>query len=327
MVICPKCGYLRQPKDDDFVSKEECPKCGVVYEKFEKVQRQLNAGKKIIHLKVRRTNWNYFWSAALCLIIFAIYTITPNGLNRSVPSIPNAKSTAQSWQNSNLQPKSFDNFLGTRTTAQPFYNSGSQNMGTVPIAALIILIVTGATSFSAFKNQKITDRYILNPWSIVRNKTRYYTLVSSGLIHANPMHLTMNLMSFTFFALPLEGIIGHAGFVLVYFGSLILSSIVVTIRNGNNASYRCLGASGAISGIIFSYILYRPTATISMMIAPMGVPAPIFALAFVGYSYFMSRTKYDNVAHDAHLWGAITGALLTVIYDPHTLETVTGFLH
>lgn len=114
----------------------------------------------------------------------------------------------------------------------PGYPPSSTPQSGFPIAALIILIVTAVTSFRAFKDQRIKDRYILHPWSIVRLKTRYYTLISSGLIHANPMHLTMNLMSFSFFALPLETIIGHAGFVLVYFGSLILSSMVVTARQG-----------------------------------------------------------------------------------------------
>ncbi len=195
-----------------------------------------------------------------------------------------------------------------------------------PTAALIILIATFITSFRAFKDKVLYERYILHPWSIVRYKTRYCTLITSGLIHADPMHLAINLMSFSFFALPLEGIIGHFRFILVYFGSLIFSSIIVTMKNGNNAYYRCLGASGAVSGVIFSYIIYRPKAQISMMIAPMGVPAPIFALAYVGYSYFMSKSKHDNVAHDAHLWGAIAGALITVVLDPNLVGVATHFL-
>jgi membrane associated rhomboid family serine protease len=196
-----------------------------------------------------------------------------------------------------------------------------------PVVALIVLICTFIASLRAFKDRYFLNRYILHPWSIIRHKAPYRTLVTSGLIHSDPMHLTMNLMSFTFFALPLEGIIGHAGFFLVYFGSLTLSSIIVSIRHGNDAYYRCLGASGAISGIIFSYIIYRPTARISMMFAPIPVPAPIFALFFVGFSYLMSKKKLDNVAHDAHLWGALAGAGITVLIDPKMMGIVTGFIH
>jgi membrane associated rhomboid family serine protease len=196
-----------------------------------------------------------------------------------------------------------------------------------PTATLTILIATFLTSFRAFRDQLLYERCILNPWSVVQHKIRYYTLISNGLIHTDPIHLTINMMSFTFFALPLEGIIGHFQFVLVYLGSLIFSSIVITVKNGNNAYYRCLGASGAVSGVIFSYILYRPNAQISMMIAPVGVPAPIFALAYVAYSYFMSKSKCDNVAHDAHLWGAFAGALITLVLDPNLVGTAAKMLH
>jgi membrane associated rhomboid family serine protease len=137
----------------------------------------------------------------------------------------------------------------------------------------------------------------------------------------------MNLMSFCFFGLVLETIIGHTRFIMVYLGSLLFSSLVLTVKNANNAYYRALGASGAITGVIFSYILYRPTSKISFMFAPMGVPAPVFALAYVGYSYFMAKNKFDNVAHDAHLWGAISGALITVAVDPNLMGIVNRFYH
>jgi membrane associated rhomboid family serine protease len=196
-----------------------------------------------------------------------------------------------------------------------------------PIVAVIILIGTTITSLQAFADPQLFEKYILHPWSIVNHKARYYTLLSSGLIHADPMHLMMNLMSFCFFGLVLETIIGHARFLLVYAGSLLFSSLVLTVKNANNAYYRALGASGAITGVIFSYILYHPNSKISFMFAPMGVPAPVFALAYVGYSYYMAKTKMDNVAHDAHLWGAIAGALITVVVDPNLMGIMARFYH
>jgi membrane associated rhomboid family serine protease len=195
-----------------------------------------------------------------------------------------------------------------------------------PIAALIILLGTVITSIQAFKDKVLYERYILHPWSIVRHKTRYYTLISNGLIHADLMHLTINLMSFTFFALPLEGIIGHFRFVLVYFGSLIFSSVIITMEHGDNARYSCVGASGAIVGVIFSYIIHHPYIKIGMVIVPMGVPATLYALSFLTHSYVMSRTKCDNVAHDAHLCGAIGGAAITVLLDPTMVGIVTHIL-
>jgi membrane associated rhomboid family serine protease len=196
-----------------------------------------------------------------------------------------------------------------------------------PIVALIILLSTAITSVRALKDKVVYGRYVLHPWSIVKNKTRYYTLISYGLLHKNSMHLLGNLLSFSLFALPLEGIIGHFRFVLVYFGSLIFSSIIVTMEHGNNASYCCVGASGGIMGVIFGYILHHPHVKIGMLSVPMGVPAMIYALGFLTHRYLMSRTKYDNVAHDAHLGGAIAGAMITVIVDPRLAGIVTTIFH
>ena len=211
----------------------------------------------------------------------------------------------------------------------PWYRSAlptGENQKTFPVVAVGILIGTLITSLQAFKNRNIYDKYILHPWSITNQKTRYYTLLSCGLIHANPMHLTMNLMTFCFFGLTLEPIIGHVKFVLVYVGSLLFSSLVLTARHGKDAYYYALGASGAITGVIFSYILYRPNSKISFMYAPMGLPAPLFALFYIAFSYFMAKNKMDNVAHDAHLWGAIAGAVITVVVDPNVAGMVSGLL-
>ncbi len=205
-------------------------------------------------------------------------------------------------------------------------SSGGASKG-FPAAALIILLGTVITSIQAFRNEVVFDKFILHPWSIVRHGKRYYTLLTSGLIHADSMHLTINLMTFCFFAFILETIVGHVNFLIIYFGSLIFSAFVVTAKNGNNPSYRALGASGAIAGVIFSYILYRPGSKITIMFAPIPIPAPIFALLYVAYSYFMAKNRYDNVGHDAHLWGAISGALITMVLDPNSIAIFRSYLN
>jgi len=120
--------------------------------------------------------------------------------------------------------------------------------------------------------------------------------------------------------------VGHRNFLIIYFGSLVFSSFVVTVKNGNNASYRALGASGAIAGVIFSYILYRPNSKISLMFAPVPIPAPVFGALYLAYSYYMAKNKYDNVGHDAHLWGAISGALITMGLDPNSIMLFRSYL-
>jgi membrane associated rhomboid family serine protease len=196
-----------------------------------------------------------------------------------------------------------------------------------PAAAVIVVLGTVMTSLQAFRDPRVYEKFILHPWSIVRHGKRHYTLLTNGLIHADAMHLMINLMSFCFFAFMLETIVGHRNFVVIYFGSLIFSSFVVTVKNGNKAYYRALGASGAIAGVIFSYILYRPNSKIMFMFAPVPVPVPVFAVGFLAYSYYMARKQYDNIGHDAHLWGAFSGVLITMILDPASMAIFRGHLN
>lgn len=213
-----------------------------------------------------------------------------------------------------------------RSDSSPLSFPGTSS-NAFPLAALIVLLGTVMTSLQAFKDEYAYEKFILHPWSIVRHGKRYYTLLTNGLIHADAMHLGINLMSFCFFAFMLERIVGHRNFLIIYFGSLVFSSFVVTVKNGNNAYYRALGASGAIAGVIFSFILYRPTSTIRFMFAPMGIPAVVFAVFYLGYSWFMAKNKYDNIGHEAHFWGALSGALITMVLDPRAVEAFRSYLN
>ncbi len=197
---------------------------------------------------------------------------------------------------------------------------------TLPVAALLVLSATIITSVKAFNDKYLFDRFLLHPWDIVRYKRNYHTLFTSGLIHADSMHLMINVMSFCFFAFPLETVVGHDRFFIIYLGSLFFSSLIVTAKNGCNLYYEAVGASGAIAGVIFSYILYRPTSRIAFIFVPVPIPAPLFAIGYVGYSYYMGKHKYDNIGHDAHLWGAVSGAVITLFLDPGVLMNLRRFL-
>jgi len=211
-----------------------------------------------------------------------------------------------------------------RAFSFPSITHAGNSSSEFPFVAFIILLGTMMTSIQALRDRSVYDKFILHPWSIMRHGKRHYTVITNGLIHADPMHLAINMMSFCFFAFLLERIVGHLDFLIIYFGSLFFSSTVVTLTNGGNGYYRALGASGAIAGIIFSYIMYKPTSTIRFMFAPMGVPAVVFAVFYLAYSWFMTKNKYDNIGHEAHLWGAVSGALITMALDPKVLEMFRG---
>lgn len=193
-----------------------------------------------------------------------------------------------------------------------------------PVASLIFLF-TIITSIYAFSNPDLYGKFMLNPYNVSR-RHRVYTLITSGLIHADWMHLIFNMMTFFFFAFQLEGIIGSLNFGILYFVSMVAADIPSVIKHKNDIWYNSLGASGAISAVLFSYILFVPFS--SMIIFP--IPIPIWAIVFgplyLVYCVYASRQARDHINHDAHFFGALAGLILTVLLVPgvipHFIEQI-----
>lgn len=188
---------------------------------------------------------------------------------------------------------------------------------TTPVASLIF-VFTLITSIYAFNDPTLYGKFMLHPYSVSR-KHKLYTLVTSGLIHADWMHLIFNMMTFYFFAFQLEAMIGSWQFGVVYFLGLVLSDIPSVIKHKDDMWYNSLGASGAISAVLFSYILFQPFS--SMIIFPIPVPiwAIIFGPLYLIYCAYASKQGRDNINHDAHLFGALTGLIVTVIIVPNAI--------
>lgn len=200
--------------------------------------------------------------------------------------------------------------------------------------AWAIFAVTVAVSLIAFSNEKLYDRLILQPYNVSRGKY-VYTLITSGFIHADWMHLIFNMMTFYFFAFQLEAVIGHWQFALLYSVSLVLSDLPSVIKHKNDFWYRSLGASGAISAVVFSAILFNPLAGMGLLFIPIQIPAVLFGILYLIYCSYASKKGIGNVNHDAHFFGALSGIMITVILIPqvvpyffHTItERVQSFLH
>ncbi len=126
-----------------------------------------------------------------------------------------------------------------------------------PVSAFIFIITISVSLYAMYSNQQLFRALMLHPYSIHKNK-RLYTILSSGFIHADMNHLIFNMLSYFFFAFSLERIVGHWQFALIYILGIMLSDLSTIIKNKNNISYYSLGASGAISSVIFSYILFDP---------------------------------------------------------------------
>jgi membrane associated rhomboid family serine protease len=186
---------------------------------------------------------------------------------------------------------------------------------------IALIAVTCVVSWMAFNNRKLMDRLILWPPAIERHK-QYDRLVGYGFIHADFMHLLFNMFTLFFFGRVMEGMIMElAGSPLAYLGfylaALVVSILPTYLKHQKDPNYRSLGASGAVSAVLFAFILVDPWATIGVMFIPM--PAIVFAVLYVGYSIWMDKRGGDNVNHGAHLAGAAFGVLFMVIMEPRVL--------
>ncbi|MGH8173208.1 MAG: rhomboid family intramembrane serine protease [Rhodanobacteraceae bacterium] len=185
---------------------------------------------------------------------------------------------------------------------------------------LIILAITCIVSFFGFSNPKLIDRLILWPPAISR-KHQYERLVTCGFIHADFAHLLFNMFTFYSFGAYMERLfqprIGAVGYALFYLGGIVISALPSYLRHRNDSDYRSLGASGAVSAVLFAFILINPWATILILVLP--VPAIVFAVIYLGYTIYMDRRRTDRINHSAHLWGAIYGILFTIAIEPGVL--------
>ncbi len=156
-----------------------------------------------------------------------------------------------------------------------------------PVAS-VIFAITILTSILAFSNDNLYANMILHPYSVYR-KQRVYTVITSGLIHNDWMHLIFNMFSYYFFAFRLETLMGHWQFGLLYIASLILSDLPTVYKHKNDDWYHSLGASGAVSAVIFGGIMYSPLDKMYILPLPFGIPAVLFGVIYLVYCNYASK--------------------------------------
>jgi membrane associated rhomboid family serine protease len=185
-------------------------------------------------------------------------------------------------------------------------------------AITVVLIVANVIfSIRGFNSRIMLDRYMFHVGSISRGE--YYRLVTSGFLHANPPHLIFNMFALYSFSQGIGSVFGILDFVLIYFGSLLAGNFLSLVINYRNPAYRALGASGAVSGVIFSSILMFPGGSISFLFFPIGIPSWLFGIGFILISIYGIGTRFGNIGHDAHLGGAMAGVLISVFLKPFLL--------
>lgn len=187
---------------------------------------------------------------------------------------------------------------------------------------IIIIAITALVSIISFGNRELMDKLKFNAW-YVKHENQYWRLVSYALVHADWIHLIINMYVFYSFGRIAEvlykvhfGNIGAFYFIILYVGGAFFATIYDFAKQKDNALYNAVGASGAVSAVTFASILLYPQGSIYLFFLPIPIPSAIFGILYLIYSWQMAKRGRDNIGHYAHFWGAIFGIVYTIVLKP-----------
>ena len=199
------------------------------------------------------------------------------------------------------------------------------NLPDFPVAIIIFAVTIVASLLGLYAQPLIIEHSLFRPYWLLR-KRAYATIFTSGFVHADLGHLLFNMFTYWFFALPLERQIGAWPFLALYLAGLVCSHACTWFKQRDNPKYASLGASGAISAVLFAFIVYFPTTRIMILPIPVPIPAVLFAVAYVVYSYWGGRRQKGRVNHDAHFCGALSGLAFVALFEPGAWANVARVL-
>jgi len=199
----------------------------------------------------------------------------------------------------------------------------------------IIIVATCIVSYMAFQNKELFNKLKLNPY-MVYHKKDYGRLISHGFVHADYTHLLFNMLTLYFFGPSIESFfenLQEAGYMhlyqlhylTLYFGGMVFATLLTMLKYRDMHYYNAVGASGAISALVFTYIFINPFGMLGVMfVIPM--PCFVYGILYLGYCWYMSKHGNDNISHDAHFSGAVFGILYPLLVDPKLFNIVGRFM-
>lgn len=188
-------------------------------------------------------------------------------------------------------------------------------MQQIQLTGFLIIVINFIVSYKGFKDEHFFYRYYFEVDEVLFKKD-YKRIVTSGFLHVSWQHLIFNMLSLYFFSSSVEMLVGIPQFILLYMGSLIAGTVFALYMHRNHGNYSAVGASGAVSGVIFASVALFPGMHIGLFFLPMlSIPGWLYGLLYMLYTMYGIKTRRDNIGHDAHLGGGVAGILIALLLD------------
>lgn len=189
----------------------------------------------------------------------------------------------------------------------------------IPLIGSIILAINIIISFIGFNNVQFFDKYRFEINGI--RKGEYYRLLTSAFLHVNTTHLLFNMVTFYFFVAIVVTALGPLPLLLLYLGSLFTGNLFALAFHHNQINYIAVGASGAVTGVLFSALLLYPGIELMLFFIPLPIPGYIFGIGYMIYTLYGMQAQNDNIGHTAHFGGAIGGIVMTILFEFEVIYT------
>lgn len=190
-------------------------------------------------------------------------------------------------------------------------------MGNLNLVTIVIIAANVLISYKGFQDYGFFDRYKFNIGGVKRGEQ--IRLFSSGFLHVDTMHLFVNMLTLYFFAPIVIAYLSDFRFIVIYVTSLLAGSLLGYYFHKNEYHYSAVGASGAVTGVLYSAILLEPSMSLYMFFIPIPIPAYVFGIGYLFYSIYGMKNRIGNIGHDAHFGGAIGGYVVTLLLAPWLL--------
>lgn len=197
-------------------------------------------------------------------------------------------------------------------------------MGNLDIVTIVIIAANVIMSIKGFDDRGFFEKFKFNVGSIRRGEQ--VRMISSGFLHADMTHLFFNMFTLYMFAHIVVAELSTLYFIIIYFGSLIFGNLLSLYFHKDEHWYSAIGASGAVTGILYAAILLYPEMELMMIFIPIPLPGYVFGIGYLLYSIYGMKNKVGNIGHDAHFGGAIGGYVITLILKPSLFETDLGYV-